>query len=241
MRNRILIIVLVTACLPLFASGQKADRISNKKVTVSGIVTDYNSQPVAGAIILVDNINTNSVTNLKGFYKIKVRPSARSITMFTLDNGTEKVLIEGRTTINFTLKGIPSSQNVNQKKPGSENSVDVGYGSVDPDNLTTPVNSIKSDGIHTYGYTDIYQYIAGKVPGVQVHGKSINIQGATSFSASTEPLFVLDGMIVPSIDDVNPSQVESIEILKGASASIYGSRGANGVILIHLKGASGKR
>jgi TonB-dependent SusC/RagA subfamily outer membrane receptor len=79
--------------------------------------------------------------------------------------------------------------------------------------------------------------IRGEVPGVQVSGTSIRIQGASSLMLSTEPLFVVDGMVVNSIGDIQPFTVKSIEILKGSSAAIYGSRGANGVILINLVGA----
>ena len=77
--------------------------------------------------------------------------------------------------------------------------------------------------------------IRGQVPGVRVIGKSINIQNANSFMMGTKPLFVVDGTTVESIDNIPPQLVRSIEVLKGASASIYGSRGANGVILITLK------
>lgn len=73
---------------------------------------------------------------------------------------------------------------------------------------------------------------------MQVSGKSISIQGVSSFTLTDEPLFVVDGMVVSSIDDVQPLMVKSIEVLKGSAASIYGSRGANGVIMITLKGAS---
>ena len=78
--------------------------------------------------------------------------------------------------------------------------------------------------------------IRGEVPGVQVNGTSIIIQGASSLTLSTEPLFVVDGIVVNSIDYISPISVKSIEILKGSAASIYGSRGANGVILIRLIG-----
>jgi TonB-dependent SusC/RagA subfamily outer membrane receptor len=84
--------------------------------------------------------------------------------------------------------------------------------------------------------------INGQVPGVEVNGTSIKIQNATSFMLGTEPLFVVDGMIVPGIGDISPMDVKSIEVLKGASASIYGSRGANGVILITtLRGGENRR
>ena len=82
--------------------------------------------------------------------------------------------------------------------------------------------------------------IKGQVPSVEVSGKSIRIQGFSSLG-STEPLFVVDGIVSSSIDDIPPSQVKSIEVLKGSSAAIYGSRGANGVILIRLISASDMR
>jgi TonB-dependent SusC/RagA subfamily outer membrane receptor len=79
--------------------------------------------------------------------------------------------------------------------------------------------------------------IRGEVAGVQVMGNSIRIQGVGSLTLSTEPLYVVDGNVVNSISDIQPYNVKSIEILKGSSASIYGSRGANGVILIKLIGS----
>jgi TonB-dependent starch-binding outer membrane protein SusC len=80
--------------------------------------------------------------------------------------------------------------------------------------------------------------LRGAVPGVQVIGKSIIIQGISTINASTDPLFVVDGLVVNSIDDVQPIEVLSVDILKGSAASIYGSRGSTGVILITLKGSS---
>jgi TonB-dependent SusC/RagA subfamily outer membrane receptor len=74
-----------------------------------------------------------------------------------------------------------------------------------------------------------------------VNGNSIQIQGSSSFNLSTEPLFVVDGIVVESVENISPTMVENITVLKGASASIYGSRGANGVILITLIGAPGMK
>jgi TonB-dependent SusC/RagA subfamily outer membrane receptor len=74
--------------------------------------------------------------------------------------------------------------------------------------------------------------IRGRVPGVEVSGKSIKIRGSNSLNVSTEPLFVVDGVIVKEIDDISPETVKSIEVLKGPDASIYGTRGSNGVIVI---------
>jgi TonB-dependent SusC/RagA subfamily outer membrane receptor len=82
--------------------------------------------------------------------------------------------------------------------------------------------------------------IRGEVPGVRVVGNTISIQGPSSMNSGTQPLLVVNGMVVETIDDIRPQSVKSIDILKGSAASIYGSRGANGVVLITLIGAEKK-
>jgi len=84
-------------------------------------------------------------------------------------------------------------------------------------------------------YQDIYDMIRGRVAGVEVSGRSIKIRGTNSLNVSTEPLFVVDGVIVREIDDIAPETVKSIEVLKGPDASVYGVRGSNGVIVITRK------
>ena len=84
-------------------------------------------------------------------------------------------------------------------------------------------------------YQDIYDMIRGRVAGVEVSGKSIKIRGTNSLNISTEPLFVVDGVMVRDIDDIAPETVKSIEVLKGPDASAYGIRGSNGVIVITRK------
>jgi TonB-dependent SusC/RagA subfamily outer membrane receptor len=241
MKSKIFIILLLAAYFPLVAIGQRTDHKSRKKVTITGFVTDANRNPVAGAIVLIDNANTNTFTNRKGFYKLKVRPDAVLITILTFNNTVAEAPIEGQRTINFTLKGTNYSQNNKPGKSETDKDINIGYGSVDRKNLTTPVSKLDVDENKNTPYMNIYEMIRGKVPGVEVNGKSIRIQGASSFYLSTEPLFVVDGMIVSSVDDISPFDVKSIEVLKGAAASIYGSRGANGVILIYLKGSSRKK
>jgi len=241
MKSKILILFLLSAFLPLVSIGQKTDARSKKKITITGYVTDANRNPVVGAIILIDKKNTNIVTDSKGFYKIKVRPEAGLISVFTFNIGTGEALIDGQTTINFTLNGTASSQNNKQNISEADKPVNVGYGTVDQKNLTTQVSSLDVSNNKYASYSNIYEMLRGTIPGVQVSGKSIRVQGASSLMLSTEPLFVVDGVVVSSIDDIIPSQISSVEVLKGSSASIYGSRGANGVILIRLKGSSDKR
>lgn len=98
---------------------------------------------------------------------------------------------------------------------------------------TTGVINVKDSSVPVY--QDIYDMIRGKVAGVEVSGRSIKIRGTNSLNVSTEPLFVVDGVIVRGIDDIAPETVRSIEVLKGPDASVYGARGSNGVIVITRK------
>jgi TonB-dependent SusC/RagA subfamily outer membrane receptor len=208
-----------------------------KKLTITGFVNDANQKPISGASIFVDNQKTNIVTDDKGFYKIKVSTKARSISVFSFMNGLVETEIGGRTTINFSLKGSATSGKTEIGNTRDDETVNVGYGTMKKRDLTTSVGKIDGTNKKYASYQNIYDMIRGEIPGVQVTGKSIMIQGPSSINLSTEPLFVVDGVIVSSIDDVSPQMVKSIEVLKGSSASIYGSRGANGVILVYLLGA----
>lgn len=214
------------------ASGQK----SGKKIKISGHVVDGTLTPVANAIVMLDGEKSNAVTDQKGHFKVKVKPGNTKIGIFTMTNGILEEPLDGRKTINFKFEGSVPVQVV-ETDPLDE-AVDIGYGSVKKRSMTGTVNRIDGTNPKYASYRNIYDMIRGEVAGVQVNGNSIRIQGASSLMLSTEPLFVVDGMVVNSISDIQPYNVKSIEILKGSSASIYGSRGANGVILIKLIGSS---
>ena len=213
------------------ASGQK----SGKKIKISGHVVDGTLTPVANAIVMLDGEKSNAVTDQKGHFKVKVKPGNTKIGIFTMTNGILEEPLDGRKTINFKFEGSVPVQVV-ETDPLDE-AVDIGYGSVKKRSMTGTVNRIDGTNPKYASYRNIYDMIRGEVAGVQVNGNSIRIQGASSLMLSTEPLFVVDGMVVNSISDIQPYNVKSIEILKGSSASIYGSRGANGVILIKLIGS----
>jgi len=202
----------------------------NKKFFVSGRVVDAQERPLAGALLMIDGQSTSVVSDENGNYKIKVSPKADTLTVLTFNSGISSAAINKQTTINFKLGGISSQGAQNQASTGSQK-IDIGYGSVEQKDVLTNVSKV--DGSKYATYTNIYDVLKGQA-GVTVSGKSIKIQGASSFQMGTEPLFVVDGMVVGSIDGILPSQIDNISILKGASTSIYGSRGANGVILINL-------
>jgi TonB-dependent SusC/RagA subfamily outer membrane receptor len=225
--------------LALFSFNSIYAQKNNKKITITGYVVDGTQASVANAIIMIDGKKTDKITDEKGFYKIKVKAGTTKIGIFTFTNGILEESINGRSRINFTFEGSVPDQVNNKVDPGEE-AIDIGYGTIKKKNATTSVSKIDGTNPKYASYRNIYDMLRGEVPGVQVNGTSIRIQGASSLMLSTEPLFVVDGVTVSSIDGILPLMVKSIEVLKGSSASIYGSRGANGVILINLIKAGDK-
>jgi TonB-dependent SusC/RagA subfamily outer membrane receptor len=231
MRTKIIFLIIMAMVSLNIASAQK----SGKKMKISGHVVDGTLTPVANAIVMIDGEKSNVMTDQKGHFKIKVKPGNTKVGIFTMTNGILEEPLDGRKTINFKFEGSVPVQIV-ETDPLDE-AVDIGYGSVKKRSMTGTVNRIDGTNPKYASYRNIYDMIRGEVAGVQVMGNSIRIQGVGSLTLSTEPLYVVDGNVVGSISDIQPFNVKSIEILKGSSASIYGSRGANGVILIKLIGS----
>ena len=201
---------------------------SGKKITITGIATDMNNQPVVNAVILVDTKNSGILTDSQGMYKIKVKPRATRIAVLKLSGGQTEEEIAGRTVINFKLSDLYTTEA--KDEPGDK-MVNIGYGYAAKKDLTTSVRKIDASISKNANYSNIYEMLRGVDPSVQVNGNRVVIRGVGS-NSSTDPLFVVDGVVIPNIDNINPQLVKSIEILKGADASIYGARGANGVIMI---------
>lgn len=210
-------VLLIALTIILFCPGTLSAQ-KGKKITISGKVTDAANNPVAGASIFIDKVKTDVVTDQNGFYKIKVKSDAVEILAFTLLSGVSEEVINGRTEINLILTDKPAGVQVLPAEP--DKNAQFKSGGVDFSNSSGPV------------YQDIYDMIRGRVAGVEVSGKSIRIRGTNSLNVSNDPLFVVDGVIVKTIDDIAPETVKSIEVLKGPDASVYGTRGSNGVILI---------
>lgn len=120
-----------------------------------------------------------------------------------------------------------------------KDSVNVGYGYTRKKVLTTSVSSVGVNNKEVAGYTNIAEYLQGRVPGLMVSkmggSYKFTIRGINSINASTDPLIIVDGQTVTDIDYLNPSDIKSVEVLKDASASIYGVNGACGVIIITTK------
>ncbi|MCU0362347.1 MAG: carboxypeptidase regulatory-like domain-containing protein [Bacteroidales bacterium] len=206
----------------------------SKKVKITGIVTDANSRPVEGALILADGAATGAVTNSSGEFRIKVLPGVRSLTaVYELNSDSKTIDIGGNTKVTIRLdKAAPET---GAGKAGENEAIDIGYGTSSKNKSTGSATKTSTTKASSKSYMNIYDMIKSEVPGVQVIGRSIIVQqGTTSLTAPSEPLFVVDGTIVTQIDGLIPSQVRSISLLKGSAASIYGSRGTNGVLVFTL-------
>lgn len=224
--------------LPLFLSvlfSVNAVTAQKKNLTITGYVREADSSAIKGAMIMIDRILSSVTTDEKGFYKIKVKSDAVMITVITENNRAKSDLINGRTSIDFMFGNSNDVQGFITLENPDEKTVDIGITSVNSKSLSSTINTLDVSGDENSAYQDIYDMIAGRVPGVDVAGKKVRIRGVNSMVSNNDPLFVVNGVPLNSIDHILPQDVESISVLKGPSATIYGSRGVNGVIVIKLK------
>ena len=230
--------ILVLTILLLSLSVSSFALMSGKKYYLTGQVLDVNNKPVSGAMVLIDNKSSDVVTDDKGMYKVRVNADAAQISVLNLSGALMKEEINGRTVINFSLsEAMPPKEVVMQENPDNE-VVNIGYGSVQKKDLASSVGNIDGQNKKFASYHSIFDVIKGEVPGVQVAGNSITIRGIGTVNASSDPLILVDGVEVKveSLGAIVPQTVRSISILAGSDASIYGSKAANGVIMITLMG-----
>jgi TonB-dependent SusC/RagA subfamily outer membrane receptor len=230
MKIKLFLLVLMSFTMFFEMSAQK----TNKKIVITGKVTDFYNIPVSGAIIMIDGKYTESKTNSEGLFKIKVKPSALKIGIFTTSTLVKEEPINGRTTINFNLDKFVTGQLYVDTDVSDKEIVNEGYNVARKKNISKPITKSDVSGNKYASFSSIYEVLR-TVPGVMVSGNSVTIRGVGTIGSST-PLFVVNGTPVSSISGIDPSMVKSIEVLKGPSASVYGLQGANGVIIIHLKG-----
>jgi TonB-dependent SusC/RagA subfamily outer membrane receptor len=230
MKIKLFLLTLMFFTMFFDMSAQK----TNKKIAITGKVTDLYNNPVSGAFIMIDGKNIERKTNSKGLFKIKVKPSALQIGVFTTLTEVKEVPINGRTTINFKLDIYISRQLNAGTSVSDDDVINEGYNVARKRNVTKPITKSDIGGNEYASFSSIYD-ILRTVPGLMVSGNSVTVRGISTTGSST-PLFVVNGIPVNSINQIDPSTVKSIEVLKGPSASVYGLQGANGVIIIHLKG-----
>jgi len=225
-----MLLLIVSVFLINSMSAQKPGR----KVEITGTVLDVYNSPIANAIIMIDDQKTNSLTDARGNYKIRVKRNALKIGVFTFGNGTFDQEISGRTEINFRFNAV-AAQQADQNFIETQQGVNTGYGLVKKRNLTTDVSNIDGTNKKYATYSSISEMIQREVSGVQINGNEIVIQGSRNYYGYVHPLVVVDGVYMNHLPDIPPTTVKSIQVLKATAASIYGSRAYGGAIIIRTK------
>ncbi len=215
--------------------------VSAQNVTVKGTVKDKTGETVIGAsVVEKGNTSNGTITDIDGNYTLSV-PSNATIVFSYVGMTTQEVSVKGKTTIDIVMEDDAQAL---------EEVVVIGYGAVKRKDLTGSVATVSSDVLAAVPVASATEALTGKMAGVQITTTEgspdaemkIRVRGGGSITGDNTPLFIVDGFPVESISDIPASDIEDITVLKDASSTaIYGSRGANGVILVTTKsGKEGK-
>lgn len=229
---------LFTICLFVVITSPAQEKKQSNKTVLKGLVTDTKGIPIQNASVFVDGKNCKVLSDTNGLFELKLKTGVRRITVYTIPQGAIEVAYLGQEEITFVL---PSSNQIladslTKPKLKKIDNKNEDYFDAHKKNLLKNGSEINQNKIKNADhYVTIYDMIRGEVAGVNVNGSTITIRGASSLVLSNEPLLIVNGMPVRSLDHIFPSQVKSIKVLKGPAAAVYGARGANGVIVIDLK------
>jgi TonB-dependent SusC/RagA subfamily outer membrane receptor len=239
-RFMLLAILIIGVCAPILAANPLS-----AAMTVTGTVLDgIDNSPMIGVSVVIKNTTTGTITDLDGKYSVEV-PNGETILVFSyVGYDPQEIKVGTQTLLNVSMKQGVALEQV----------VVVGYGVQKKSDVTGSVTSVPKERLAQLPVSNVLQAVQGAVAGVNItqsssvpgSGVSALVRGTNSISAATGPFIVVDGIPFSttggSLNDINPNDIESMEILKDASAvAIYGTRGANGVILISTKrGKSGK-
>lgn len=209
---------------------------SQAQNSITGRIVDDKGQPVAGAAVMIKGTTKGITTNAEGFFTLHASPGTTLI-IRSIGYKTQEVIIESDKTLSVSLKAVATELN----------EVTVSYGKQRQRDVTGSIATLSTEKLQDQPVMQFAQQMEGKVAGVSVmessgqpgRGVDFRIRGAASFYLNNQPLFVIDGLpITGSINNINPDEIETFTVLKDASATaLYGSRAANGVILITTKHA----
>lgn len=225
---------LKVLCLALLLSVTMGAAAQSNNI-VSGTVTDSMGEPLIGVSVSEQGSKQGVITALDGRYTIKIDPEGTLVFSY-VGYKPQEIPVKGQQTINITL--LEDSEQLDAV-------VVIGYGTQKKKDLTGSIGTVNQSKMSNNASVGIGQNLQGKLAGVQVvqgngtpySGTTIRVRGVGSFGASSAPLIVVDGMITnDGLNNLNPDDIEDISVLKdAASASIYGSRGANGVVIVTTK------
>ena len=209
--------------------------------TVTGKIVDANGEPVIGASAIVKGTSIGGVSDIDGNFTIKNVPEDATIQVSYVGYKAQTISVKGKNTLTITLL---------EDNTTLDDVVVIGYGSVKKSTLTAAVSKMDAKGIENRTLARAETALQGQLAGVQVRTTTgepgsdmqIRVRGAASVNASSDPLYVVDGVPTDNLSGINPADIQSVEVLKdAASAAIYGSRGSNGVVMVTTKkGKSGK-
>ena len=210
--------------------------------SVRGTVSDETGQPLPGAAVVEKGTTNGTQSDLEGNFIINLQNEDAVLTISYIGLKTVEIEVNGQTQFNVVLQ---------ENAAGLDEVVLIGYGTARRSDVTGALERVDADALTAFPVANVEQGLKGRAAGVnvvQTSGQpgapvSVQIRGGNSITGDNSPLYVLDGFpISGGIDFLNPSDVQSIDILKDASATaIYGARGANGVIIITTKSGHQKR
>ncbi len=241
MRKMLFLLVAMFVGLQVFAQN-----------VITGVVTDQGGDPIPGANVMVKGVaGKGTITNIDGKYSLKVPASAEALVFSFVGMETQEIQIGGKAVINVQMQ----SESI-----GVDEVVVTALGvKVSKDKLTSSVTTVKGDNLNSTGESGVIQSLSGKTSGLTIikntgdpgAGAYMQIRGQNTITGSTQPLIIIDGVPMSNssigggvdgvvqqsrMNDLNPADIESVEVLKGASASaVWGTRAANGVIVITTK------
>lgn len=204
--------------------------------TVTGVVVDERDEPIIGANVMVKGTAKGTITDLDGKFVLSAPKSSKLL----------EVSFIGYTTQTVTISDKVLHIKLAESAVALDEVVAIGYGSAKKGNVTGAIAKISADKLEDRATTNIASSLQGQLAGVEVRSTTgepgselqIRVRGAASINADATPLYVVDGIPVDDLGSINPNDIQSLEVLKDASSSaIYGSRGANGVVLITTKQA----
>ena len=218
--------------LLMFFSSFSASLVAQERIT--GVVKDVSGAPIPGVNVLQKGTLKGTATDFDGNYSIKLVPGQKKLVFSFIGFKTQEISIGGKTVINATLE--ENAQSLDEV-------VIIGYAAVSREKVLGSLGTVKAESIEQATPVSALEGIQGKVSGVQIltnggpgEGLDIRIRGTSTFEGGVNPLYVVDGQQLEDIDNLNPDDIESMEVIKdGATGAIYGTNGANGVILITTK------
>lgn len=230
-------IVLVRREKRAIEENEPKDEPTIQQRAVTGTIKNNVGEPLVGVTVSIKGTNTRTRTDESGDYTIDVEDSQTVILTSFMGYQDQEIVVGQRSVVNLIME--PQTDELDEV-------VVVGYGTVKKSDLTGSVSQVKTEELNAFPNASALQAIAGRAPGVHIRqssgapgpSMSVRVRGGNSIQGNNEPLYVVDGFPIAGSDPsiVNPADIQSVEILKDASATaIYGSRGANGVVIITTK------